>query len=343
MVCYKIQKNGEIKMDDKGYVMGGMAFLLIIPALILANILASAVMTDEVHIIPFKSDKLHQLSGDVESNIPLITLQILNETSDTVFRTGEPVPNSKLIIKSRIQTKIDETYMGYQRETGINVTCKINSVDNSKDPYKVCVNSTLYANYHEGYIARNMSQDVQFASSDSTDSSPCIKDPLPFIKMKGYGSLKTEGDTIYYGAALSNYLKSKGIENSTTYDNASSPLYFKKCPYDPYHSHGDSNSYLTLKNCIDNGYYHLSAAGPCIFCRFEGKSLCNHTGLETFVLPGISNLSRDYAPCSVDHVIFGESHSEIYLGKLLNYDSNTPQWGIFLDKGHRDKYGLPND
>ncbi|UTB33782.1 MAG: hypothetical protein NKF70_06145 [Methanobacterium sp. ERen5] len=333
-------------MDNKGYVMGGMAFLLIIPALILANILASAVMTDEVHIIPFKSDKLHQLSGDVESNIPLITLQILNETSDTVSRTGEPVPNSKLLIKSRIQTKIDETYREYQRETGINVTCKINSVDNSKDPYKVCVTSTLYANYREGYIAKNMSQEVQFASSDFTDSSPDsykIKDPLPFIIMKGYGSLKTEGDTIYYGAALSNYLKSKGINNSTAYNNASSPLYFKRCPYDPYPSHGHSNSYLILKNCIENGYYHLSAAGSCIFCRLEGKPVCNHTGLETFVVPGISNFSCDYAPCSVDHVIFGASPSEIYLGKLAGYDSNNPQCRIFLDKGHKDKYGLPND
>lgn len=331
-------------MDNKGYVMGGIAFLLIIPALILANILASVVMTDEVHVIPFKSDKLHQLSGDVESNIPLITLQILSETSDTVSKTGQPVPNSKFIIKSRIQTKIDEIYLEYQRETGINVTCKINSVDNSKDPYKVCVNFTLYANYHDGYIAKNMSQDVQFACSDLIDSPPCeIKDPLPFIKMKSYGSLKTEGDSIYYGSALSNYLKSKGIENNRAYDNASSPLYFKRCPYDPYHSHGHSNSYSTLKNCIDNGYYHLSADGSCIFCRFEGKSVCNHTGLETFIVPGTSNLSCDYAPCSVDHVIFGESPSEIYIGKLLSYDSNTPHCGIFLDKGHRDKYGLPND
>jgi hypothetical protein len=334
-------------MDNKGYVMGGMTFLLIIPALILANILVSAFIMDEVQVIPFNSDKLHQLSGDVESNIPLITLQILNETSDMAIKTGDPVPNSKQIIKSKIQSKIDGIYLEYQRETGINVTCRINSVDNSRDPYKICVNSTLYASYHDSYIVKNMSQDVQFASSDFTDSSPesyKIKDPLPFIKTKGYGSLKTEGDKIYYGTALSNYLKSKGIENSTTYDNASSPLYFKRCPYDPYQSHGHLNSYMVLKNCIDNGYYHLSGAGSCIFCRFEGKSVCSHTGLETFVLPGNSNLSCDYAPCSIDHVIFATNPSEFYLGKSLDYDSTkTPPCRIFLDKGHRNKYGLIND
>lgn len=334
-------------MDNNGYVMGGMTFLLIIPTLILANIFVSAFITDEVHIIPFNSDKLHQLAGDVESNIPLFTLQIMNETSDRVSTTGEPVSNSRIIIKSRIQSKIDETYLEYQRETGINMTCKINSVDNSKDPYKICVKSTLYASYHDSYIVKNMSQDVQFACSDFTDSSSeyCkIKDPLPFIKTKGYGSLKTDANKIYYGSALSNYLKSKGIENSSAYDNASSPLYFKRCPYDPYPSHGHSNSYMVLKNCIDNGYYHLSGAGSCIFCRLEGKSVCNHTGLETFVLPGMSNLSCEYAPCSIDHVIFGTNPSEIYSGKLLDYNSNkTSSFRIFLDKGHRDKYGLLND
>lgn len=334
-------------MDNEGYVMGGMAFLLIIPALILANILISAVVMDDTQIIPCKSDKLHQLSLDVESDIPKFALQELNETSDMASKTGEPVSNSRSTIKTRIQTKIDDTYDEYQRVTGITVDCKINSVDNSRDPYKICVNSTLYANYNDSYMVKNFSQEVQFACSDFPDSSEgCskIKDPLPFIKTKGYGDLKIEGDRIYYGTALSNYLKSKDINDYMVYENASSLLYIKRCPYEPYPSHGHSNLVLTLKNCIDNGYYHVSAEGPCIFCRLEGKAVCRHTGLETFVVPGNYRLKCDTAPCSVDHVIFGSTPAEIYPGKSLEYKyDDTSLFWMYLDNGHRNKYGLPND
>ena len=333
-------------MDNEGYVIGGMAFLLIIPALILSNIFISAFIMDKTQINPFESDRIYQISGDVESDIPRFAVQGLNETSDMASKTGEPVYNSRSIIKTRIQAKVDDTYGGYQRDTGINVHCKINSVDNSVDPYKICVNSTLYINYNDSCIVKNLSQDIQFASSDFPDSTECykIKDPLPFIKTKGYGDVKVVGDKIYYGTALSNYLKSKDIKNYEVYENASSPIYIKRCPYDPYHSHGHSNMGLTLKNCIDNGYYHLSADGACIFCRLEGKSVCGHTGLETLVLPGNGKLNYETGPCSVDHAIFSATPAGIYPGRLLEYKFNdTISVLMYLDNGHRNKYGLPID
>lgn len=334
-------------MDNEGYVMGGMALLLIIPALILANILISTVSMDNTQIIPFKSDRIYQLSEDLESDIPKFAFQELNETSETATKTGEPVSNSRSTIKTRIQTKVDDTYSEYQRITGINVYCRINSVDNSRDPFKICINSTLYINYNDSYLVKNLSQEVQFVCSDFPDSeagSYKIKDPLPFIKTKGHGDLKIEGDKIYYGSALSNYLESKDIKNYEVYENASSPLYIKRCPYDPYPSHGHLNSVLILKNCIDNGYYHISADGPCIFCRLEGKFVCSHVGIETFVLPGNCKLRGVIAPCSVDHVIFGVTPAEIYNGKSLDYRFNdTSTVWMYLDNGHRSKYGLPID
>jgi len=334
-------------MDNEGYVMGGMAFLLIIPALILTNILISAVFMDNTQISPFKSDRVYQLYRDVESDIPKFSVQGLYETSETVSKTGQPISNSRSTIKTRIQTKLDSSYSEYQRISGINIHCRINSVDNSRDPYKICVNSTIYIHYNDSYMVKNLSQDVEFICTDFPDSrAGCykIKDPLPFIKTKGYGDLKVEGDKIYYGNSLSNYLESKDIDNYKVYENASSPLYIKRCPYDPYPSHGHSNLVLNLKNCIDNGYYHLSADGPCIFCRLEGKSVCEHTGLETFVVPGNYKLHGYTAPCSVDHVIFGATRAEIYDGISLEYKFNdTPLFWMYLDNGHKNKYGIPID
>ncbi len=331
-------------MDNKGYVMGGIALLLIIPAVILINMYIQVVSMDETVKIPFKSDKLYKISGDVESNIPTLTLQVLKDKSDNVAKTGEAIPNSRLVIKTCIQSKIDDLNREYQKNTGIDIYCRINSVDNSLNPYNILVNSTVFVNNNNSSIVRNISQNVSFVCSDSpgnpASESYKILNPLPFIKTRGYGVLTVCGDKINYGTTLRYYLKSRGINNSEVYENASSPLYFKKCPYDPYSAHGNSITILNLKNCIDNGYYHESSDGACLFCRFEGKSTCNHYGLETFVLSSKS-VQISTAPCSIDHVIFGELGRipvEIYPGRILEQENVS--YGLYLDNAHRNKYGL---
>ena len=127
------------------------------------------------------------------------------------------------------------------------------------------------------------------------------------------------------------------------YENSSSPLYIKKCPFDPYLSHGNSNKLQTLKNCIENGYYHESNDGACFLCRLEGKSTCSHYGLETFIVPASNNKSVSTAPCSIDHVIFNEDINGTYNGEVVEYYSSFNNYfRIFLDNGHRTKYGISN-
>ncbi|MGZ7044672.1 MAG: hypothetical protein ACXVHM_08760, partial [Methanobacterium sp.] len=93
-----------------------------------------------------------------------------------------------------------------------------------------------------------------------------------------------------------------------------------------------------LKNCIDNGYYHESNDGACFLCRLEGKAICSHYGMETFIIPLASaNNTLFNAPCSSDHVIFNDN----YEGYALIYHSNsTGYYKLFLDNEHRAKYGL---
>lgn len=334
-------------MDNKGYIIGGMAFLLIIPAVIMLISLIHMVNMDETMNTPIKSERLHHISVDVESNIPILTLQALDEKSEMAIKTGQPISNSKVTIKMCIQSKIDYLAHEYSKNTGLNINCKINAVDNSLDPFQICVNSTIDVHSNNISIIRNISQNVPFSCSDHVDSttqSYKIKDPLPFIKTRGYGVLEVNGDRIYYGTTLSNYLKAVGLNNTEVYENATSPLYFKKCPYEPYISHVNSKDFSNLKNCIDNGYYHESNDGSCIFCRLEGRATCKHYGLETFILPSRSPEQVLTAPCSVDHVIFGETiHNpvETYPGTILEYYSNTNVSNIlYLDNGHRKKYGV---
>ena len=85
----------------------------------------------------------------------------------------------------------------------------------------------------------------------SITSPQCrVADPIPFIKCKYYGGVTNTTERIIYGSSLENYLNYRGVTNVWAYENATSPLIIKKCPYDPYKSHGKSQGFIILKNCI---------------------------------------------------------------------------------------------
>lgn len=114
---------------------------------------------------------------------------------------------------------------------------------------------------------------------------------------------------------------------------------------------------MTLKNCIENGYFHESSDGSCFLCRLEGKGTCPHYGFETFITPPTSNSTGNntnlstnstfnFAPSSIDHVIFNETPpgTGTYPGKMIVYYSDgLNHLKIFLDNSHRQKYGLPGN
>ncbi len=255
--------NGD-EMDNKGFVMSGLAFLLIIPSIILLIVLVNMINLDDSSNIMMTTDTAFHISGDVERNIPILTRQTIKETTENVVQTGNPVSNSRGVIKNRIQTKMNDLISEYQNNTGINIQCNILSVDSSSDPFEVEINSTISVRKDNISYNRNVIQKVPIIGlqptkmfSEETHEFNEIPDPLPFIKCKNYGGLKVNMGRITYGSTLSNYLSKKGVKNCTLYENSSSGLYIKKCPFDPYISHGNSNKSQTLKNCIENGYTHI--------------------------------------------------------------------------------------
>jgi len=340
--------NGWDYMDNRGYVMAGLAFLLIIPAVILSVMLINMVNMDESTNNMIKSDILGHISSDFEASIPDFTREVLRENTANVVRNGQPIKNSRMVIRNEVQAKIDDLKKEYLKYTDVSIQCQIKSVDSASDPYQIQIESNIIVSKHNNSINRNISQNIPFTVSESKNNGSLdeskISDPLPFIKTKEYGGVSVDGDRIKYGSSLSNYLKSKGINNSHVYENASSPLYFKQCPYDPYSSHGKCNMLFNLKNCVDNGYYHKSADGACILCRLEGKATCNHFGLETFIIPSMNTRSEIIAPCSIDHVIFSENGPDgygTYPGKIVEFQCSTNSSNrLFLDDGHRNKYGI---
>lgn len=322
-------------MDQKGYVMGGLSFLLLIPAIFLV-----ATLVDMVHIgsesqsLLLQSDAIFYAADDIKFNIPILTEKTLQKTTETVIKSENPLGNSRKVIKNCLQAEVDILSKKYSENEGINVKCTILSVDSSQDPFKIRVKSMMYISKGSIIHNENLSQDISII-----DKNYPIFDPLPFIKCKNYGEVKNTSTKIFYGSSIVNLLKTKNMTNAEAYENATSPIFIKKCPYDPYIGHGNSQSCIVLKNCIENGYFHESSDGACFLCRLEGKATCSHYGFETFIVPlNSSNLNINSSSCSIDHVIFNET---IYPGKkIIYYDTAVNNCILFLDNGHRQKYGL---
>ncbi|MGC9517708.1 MAG: hypothetical protein ACP5C3_08435 [Methanomicrobiales archaeon] len=315
-------------MDERGYIISSLSFLLVIPAILLVFVLLDVnnnVFENDCNDINSKS--VNVLVYDLKKNIPITAMEVINETTWEVINT-KPLLNSRDSLKKRLQTKIDKITNDYQKYSGADVTCNIISIDNGKDPFVIEINSSINVSKNKDSHYENFSQEV------SVEGFP---DCIPFIICGKYGEPSICEDRINYNKCLFNFLNTKTVNNSYIYINATSPLFIKKCPYTPYNKH---QNLLSLKNCIENGYYHESNDGACFLCRLEGKCVCQHYGIETFIIPpSTSNEELIFAPCSSDHVIFNES----YEGRGLQYHfDGIKSFNIYLDNGHRSKYGLEN-
>lgn len=333
-------------MDQKGYVMGGLSFLLILPAILLV-----AVLADMTHVggesvgLVLQSDTTFYAAKDIERNVPLMGSQALKETANDVVTTGIPV-GSSAEIKDKLQTQMNLICAKYRDNIGAdNVSCTILGFGPSSDPFLIEVNSTIYVKKGTSVHEETITQDIDIKG---------LPDPLPFIKIKQAGlalpSLDNNTGRISYGSSLKNYLNSKGLDGSV-YNNATSPGFITQCNFEPYANTKDGHGanltlpVQSLNLCLNNGYYHESSDGACYLCRLQGLAICPHYGIETFIVPSASNNNiLSSATVSVDHVIFEDTNR--YSGQAFIYNQNPIKfpttWNkLYLDNGHRQKYGLP--
>ena len=297
-------------MDDFGYVMAGASLLLMIPVIIItAMILSLGEAHSDMNTERTLSACVEGAAWDIMDNIPIITLDVLNETAAEAINGTLPADDIRDLVRGRVQERIDHICESHRN---VNVSCRVNSVEGTEDPFQVEVNSTIEIRGGNIEHVENISLRVKVEG---------LPDPLPFRVL---GRLEHSNTTIEYGDALKWYLDSKGVDGEA-YINATGPLLIKRCPYEPYSCHGLEG----LHACILNGYYHESRDGACYLCRLEGKTSCPHMGLETFIIPSVD---VGEAPVSIDHVLFNETYTD----KPLNISGFL----IYLDPGHMTKYGV---
>lgn len=317
-------------MDKKGYVMTGTSFLLIIPAILVSISLinfvhgGNEINTDTIHL-----EVLNYASDDMKRNIPILARASLENVSLEIVDNNKTVENAPEAVKNQLQQQINNLSSQYQNQD-INIICSVDSIQTwPRGSFFIECNTTLtmsQGNYqHQEHLSNLISIEG-------------LPDPLPYIKCRPYGSITHNNTRTIYGSSLHSYLANNSVPNASYYENATSPFHIKKCPYDPYLSHG---SKTTMENCQENGFYHDSNDGSCYLCRLEGKGTCIHFGFEVFIVPSPveGNDSFDLeGPCSSDHVIFG---GKPYPGHSATYKiENETKYYLFLDNGHRSKYGV---
>lgn len=316
----------NIILDKSGYVFTSLAILIIFSFILIAILVLNvAISYNDINSNSIDSNSFNYMIQDYKRNIPVITKEAIEELSSETIQTHRPCENSKLDIQNKVNEKLKEVNKNYQVNQGLNIESEVVSVSNSDDPFHISVKTLIHCK--KGNFDYNQVIDQKISIEN-------LKDPLPFLMCKTHPTLIENNTKISYKDSLKYYLNQNNLMNPDAYENASSPLIIKKCPYDPYQHHGDS---YTLKNCIENGYYHESADGSCYLCRLEGRGGCFHYGLETFIVPNKVNNLNVTSISSSDHVIF----SEHYPGDALAFYSYGEFYEIiFLDSSHRDKYGL---
>lgn len=149
-----------LNLDDKGYIMSVLSFLLIIPSILLLIVVVDMVNLDESSNIMLKSDTSFHISGDVERNIPIISMQVLKESAEEVVATGDSIPNSRMVIKNMVESKMNNLNANYQNNTGVSVKCTIKSVDSAPDPFEVEINSSISITKDNISYNRDISQNI---------------------------------------------------------------------------------------------------------------------------------------------------------------------------------------
>lgn len=295
--------------DSKGNIITSLTAILIIATIISSIILISTIVyINNENSASIANDNFKYQIDDYENNVDDLLRESTKELSEKVIKSKTPSKDAGEDIKKILNNKL--------KKFSPNINSEVLVVENTSDPSFIQTKIKVTSNNKFNKIITTKA------------SIEGLHDPLPVLKCGYHKSFTYNDTTISYHDSLSDYLEKNNLKNPEGYINATSPFIIKKCPYDPYIHHGDN---LTLKNCLDNGYYHESADGSCYLCRLEGKGKCPHYGFEVFIKASENSVTESIS--ASDHVIFNDQ----YPGERYYYDIDH---SIFLDSSHRKKYGL---
>lgn len=308
-----------MKIDSKGNLILGTTVILITILLLIAIFVFTTInYIENENIDSLENDNFKYIVDDYSNNIEVLGRDSIADACDKVFHTFK-LFNSEDQIKKNLNKKLEKKNEELKEKYDADIQSEALSVTPTDSPWKILFKVKLNVKKNNNRFYRIIEKNVSIEG---------LRDPLPIAKLGVASGIFIQGDKLNYKNALTRYLKLRNLDSPFSYAFATTPLYVKKCPYDPYIHHGDPG---VLKDCLKQGYFHESADGSCYMCRLEGKGKCPHYGMEVFIQPH-TPLLNDSISCS-DHVVFHDHYSGQKIDEL---DINS----LILDSSHQKKYGL---
>lgn len=311
-----------MKIDSNGNLILGTTVILITTLLLLAIIVYTTLnYIENENIDSQENDNFKYIIDDYSNNIEVLGRDSIYDACEKVYHSFK-LFDSRDQIKKNLDKKLTEKNEEYKEKNDVDISSEVLSVENTDSPWKVLFKVKLNVKKDNNKFYKIIEKNVSVEG---------LKDPLPVAKLSVASGIFKQGDKLNYKNALTRYLKIRNLDSPFSYAFATTPMYIKKCPYDPYIHHGDPG---VLKDCLKKGYFHESADGSCYLCRLEGKGTCPHYGFEVFIQTH-TPLTNDSISCS-DHVVFHDH----YPGEKID---KTDIDSLILDSSHRKKYGLWED
>lgn len=308
-----------MKIDSKGNLILGTTVILITILLLIAIFVFTAInYIQNENIDSLENDNFKHVVDDYSNNLEILGRDSIADACDKVYHTYRLL-DSEDQIKKNLNKKLDKKNEEFKEKYDVDINSEALSVLPTDSPWKVLIKVKLNVKKNNDRFNRIIEKNVSIEG---------LRDPLPLAKLSVASGVFIQGDKLNYKNALTRYLKLRNLDSPFSYAFATTPLYIKKCPYDPYIHHGDPG---VLKDCLKQGYFHESADGSCYLCRLEGKGKCPHYGMEVFIQTH-TPLINDSISCS-DHVVFHDHYTGHKIDKL-DIDS------LILDNSHQKKYGL---
>lgn len=308
-----------MKIDSKGNLILGTTVILITILLLIAIFVFTAInYIQNENIDSLENDNFKHVVDDYSNNLEVLGRDSIADACDKVYHTYRLL-DSEDQIKKNLNKKLDKKNEEFKEKYDVDIDSEALSVMPTDSPWKVLLKVKLNVKKNNDRFNRIIEKNVSIEG---------LRDPLPLAKLSVASGVFIQGDKLNYKNALTRYLKLRNLDSPFSYAFATTPLYIKKCPYDPYIHHGDPG---VLKDCLKQGYFHESADGSCYLCRLEGKGKCPHYGMEVFIQTH-TPLINDSISCS-DHVVFHDHYTGHKIDKL---DINS----LILDSSHQKKYGL---
>jgi len=308
-----------MKIDSKGNLILGTTVILITILLLIAVFVFTTInYIENENIDSLENDNFKYIVDDYSNNLEVLGRDSIADACDKVYHTFK-LFNSEDQIKKNLNKKLEKKNEKLKEKYDADIDSEVLSVLPTDSPWKVLIKVKLNVKKNNNRFHKIIEKNVSVEG---------LRDPLPLAKLGVASGIFYQGDKLNYKNALTRYLKLRNLDSPFSYAFATTPLYIKKCPYDPYIHHGDPG---VLKDCLKQGYFHESADGSCYLCRLEGKGKCPHYGFEVFIQTH-TPLMNDSISCS-DHVVFHDHYSGQKIDKM---DINS----LILDSSHQKKYGL---